>query len=351
MTYKTGELAASDHFPVEAAFVCNHTSTIKPIRKRSYNKLKFDEVTQQLTAIQLDPDPNCPPDSLIDSWYQSVTAILDRLAPLKNLPRRKKKANWMNPDILELIRHRDFLASKMRGSGTNEDELKVMRKRVKSNIRMAVKSQGTRMLQEKDTRSAWKFIRDMTFTTTKGPRTCMDLHTLNEAFAATVKSNSAAPLDVIPSCDASTAFNIQTLQVTEVTRKLWSINIHTAAGPDELPAALLKRFKDAISPCITRVMNASICMNTFPTSWKLANVAPIWKNKGSRTDAANYRPISVLPVLGRVFEKLSARQLSAHCEIQDIIPTQQFGFRGHSSSGEQALVSAANSWMGKSGCG
>src|SRR5882757_10762031 len=83
---------------------------------------------------------------------------------------------------------------------------------------------------------------------------------------------------------------------------------------------------------------------------KKANVVAIWKNKGSKTDPANFLPISILPVLARVFEKLLAKQLKSYCICNSIIPPEQFGFRD-SSSCEIALLSALDSWMSSVDCG
>src|SRR3989441_7758719 len=82
----------------------------------------------------------------------------------------------------------------------------------------------------------------------------------------------------------------------------------------------------------------------FPDQWKKANVAAIYKNKGSKSDVENYRPISVLPMLGRVLEKAVCTQLQQYCDINEIIPPQQFGFRKNSSC-ELTLIAALDTWL------
>ena len=67
------------------------------------------------------------------------------------------------------------------------------------------------------------------------------------------------------------------------------------------------------------------------------------RNKRSKSDPNNYRPISVLPILGRTLEKLVTTQLYAYCDTHNILPLEQFGFRRHLSC-EMALF-AADSWM------
>jgi hypothetical protein len=119
----------------------------------------------------------------------------------------------------------------------------------------------------------------------------------------------------------------------------------TSTGYDNISATILKKLATALSPNITILFNASIEKNYFPKMWKSANVAAIWKGKGSKMDPSNYRPISVLPVLARMFEKAVSKQLSLYCDDRNVIPDQQYGFRSKSGC-EHALISAVDSWMG-----
>ena len=60
---------------------------------------------------------------------------------------------------------------------------------------------------------------------------------------------------------------------------------------------------------MTDIFNSSFLESQFPSTWKKANITGIYKNKGSKSKLSNYRPISVLPVLDRTFEKLIALQM------------------------------------------
>ena len=77
---------------------------------------------------------------------------------------------------------------------------------------------------------------------------------------------------------------------------------------------------------------------------KCANVCEVYKAKGTKSDPGNYRPISILQVLGRSFEKAAAAQLYDHCELRNVIPLEQFGFRRDSNC-EMALLSAMDFWL------
>ena len=104
----------------------------------------------------------------------------------------------------------------------------------------------------------------------------------------------------------------------------------------------MKNFAPDITVNIQRILNASISQSSFPGEWKRANVTAIYKNKGLMKDPATYRPISVLLVLARMMEKGVVKQLAVHCQLNETIPPEQFGFRAKSSC-EDALLSATSS--------
>ena len=84
-------------------------------------------------------------------------------------------------------------------------------------------------------------------------------------------------------------------------------------------------------PFTNLIINLCIETSTFPDSLKLAKVLRIHK-KGSKTDPANYPPISILPFLSKVFEKLIGKQISNYIEINNLFHSSQFGFRKHCST-------------------
>ena len=107
---------------------------------------------------------------------------------------------------------------------------------------------------------------------------------------------------------------------------------------------MVKELAPSICGNISTIYNLSIHQGRFPTLWKKANITPIWKGKGSKNDPNNYRPISILPIVARIFERLIANQLYNHCNLHGLIPEQQFGFRKRSSC-EIALLKATDSWL------
>ncbi len=75
------------------------------------------------------------------------------------------------------------------------------------------------------------------------------------------------------------------------------------------------------------MFNICIQQQSIPIEWKIAVVTPLFKNKGNKNDMNNYRGISVLPVLEKIFEKILASQIVEHLEKNKILFEGQHGFR------------------------
>ena len=81
-----------------------------------------------------------------------------------------------------------------------------------------------------------------------------------------------------------------------------------------------------ICDSLAKIFNASIMNGKFPEAWKIARVTPIFKY-GETTERSNYRPISVLPLLSKLFEKLAFDQLYRYLNKNNLLSLSQSGFR------------------------
>ena len=99
---------------------------------------------------------------------------------------------------------------------------------------------------------------------------------------------------------------------------------------------MLKLINNDISACITLIINQSIKSGIFPDRLKIAKVTPIYK-KDDKKFIKNYRPISVLPVISKVFETVICDQLCEYFSSKNLLCSQQYGFRKNSSTELAAL--------------
>jgi len=93
-----------------------------------------------------------------------------------------------------------------------------------------------------------------------------------------------------------------------------------------VPVFIFKRFANILSPIIARLFNSSINSGLFPSSLKIARISPLHK-KGDRMCVGNYRPISNLPIISKLFEKLMYCRVMAYMEAYNLLSRHQFGFR------------------------
>ena len=122
----------------------------------------------------------------------------------------------------------------------------------------------------------------------------------------------------------------------EVTSIINSLNARQAFGPASIPTNFLKLFKNELSKPISLLANISLDTSMFLNILKTANVTPIFKNDDPAL-CNNYRPISLLSNISKIFEKLIHARLSVFLSTNNILYEKQFGFRNQHSS-NHALI-------------
>ena len=96
-------------------------------------------------------------------------------------------------------------------------------------------------------------------------------------------------------------FHLQQIIETEVANIISGLKNSKAMDIYDLDTIFLKRHKDTLIQPITHLINQSLIQSIVPSAWKLAVVTPIFKS-GEISDMANYRPISILPVVSKIAE-------------------------------------------------
>ena len=126
----------------------------------------------------------------------------------------------------------------------------------------------------------------------------------------------------------------------DIRAVLDEIDMSKAAGPDDIPASLLKRFSSVFLPVLALIFRKSYNEGIVPKEMKSANIIPIHKS-GNKTEPGNYRPVSLTPIIAKLFESIMKKYIEAHVERYQILSEYQHGFRkGHSTSSN--LISFTN---------
>ncbi|CAB4003053.1 Hypothetical predicted protein, partial [Paramuricea clavata] len=126
----------------------------------------------------------------------------------------------------------------------------------------------------------------------------------------------------------------------EVKNLLSAINVRKSRGYDMLSPKLIKESAGIIATPIANILNASINQNCYPSAWKKGQLTPLFK-KDDEFSKANYRPVTVLPVLNNIYERLLAAQMDEFCTaiLSDYISSYRKCF-----SCETALLRLTEDW-------
>ena len=137
------------------------------------------------------------------------------------------------------------------------------------------------------------------------------------------------------------SFFVSPCAPNEVSTVIQSLKNGKSSGPNSIPIKLLKVLEPHISLTLSSLINESFETSTFPDTLKIAKVIPVFK-KGLSTKTSNYRPIPLLSIFSKTFEKVMYQRLYKFLEVGELLFDMQFGFRsGHST--DHALVSLTES--------
>ena len=113
----------------------------------------------------------------------------------------------------------------------------------------------------------------------------------------------------------------------EIKNTIKNLANNKAPGPDGISNLTLKYLPDNAIKFYQTIVNQVLETGLFPTNWKIAKIIMIAKPGKSRSDPENYRPISLLPTLGKLTERLILSRLEDECDELSLLPKEQFGFR------------------------
>ena len=136
--------------------------------------------------------------------------------------------------------------------------------------------------------------------------------------------NDRAQTDQISEVNCSLKLN--QISHEEIIKIISNLPNKSSCGTDNISQKLLKRVSNELTGLITELINLSIRDKTYPDCLKIAKIIPIHKAK-NKQDCSNYRPISLLSVFNKIFEKVIHKDLTRFIEYNNILFINQFGFR------------------------
>ncbi|XP_073228523.1 uncharacterized protein [Porites lutea] len=307
--------------------------------------------------IDFNNDVSLAPWSIVDVFddvedkiyaFDSLfTEILDRHAPVKTFKARCKPNPCVTDNIRGLMKTRDDWRKKAKK--TNDPlswtAYRYFRQEVKREIRIAERDFVAEQIQRNpnNTNNIWKAIRQCVPNKSTSQRTfSKSVKSVADEFNQFFVSVGQSTVDKITSlaneCNltlnqnyfvprqyaSSDQFTLSTVDYKQVERIIAAIPSNKAPGIDKIPIRVIKDCLNPIVHPITSIVNASFQNCVFPSKWKTAEVTPILK-EGDHEQANNNRPISLLPVLSKVCERVVHNQLTSYLQSNDTLSKSQSG--------------------------
>ena len=114
-------------------------------------------------------------------------------------------------------------------------------------------------------------------------------------------------------CPSESRFSFKEVGLSDVENEINNLNPKKANTFNNIPPKILKENSDLCNNTILRIFNDVIHTAQFPDALKLADITPVFKKEDSN-NVKNYRPVSVLPVMSKVFERIMEKQIAAYME-------------------------------------
>lgn len=149
----------------------------------------------------------------------------------------------------------------------------------------------------------------------------------NKAFQTVFTVEDTPPPELNQGTEMDTILEDMVISGMEVHRLLRELNPHKAKGPDDIATFILKECAEELAVPLTHLFNLSLRTGELPIDWKIADIIPIFKGKGSRDRALNYRPVSLTSALCKIMEKILRRKIVEHLEKSGFLTSKQHGFR------------------------
>ena len=314
------------------------------VRSRNYKKnlpklIQFGKTPNLNLLEQLKhcDNPNTQ-TNLLENW---IVAVLDDIIPLKTNRLRPDSPKWLDGETKRLISIKNRFYRKVIDSARFSDSLWSQYKKFRNMVQSKVKHAKNNYLTKqfgKDTRTFFTEVNNLFGRKCKSNSVPKEMsNTKNEIvtdpseIAAVLNHffteiSSPKPTINVPKLQLPSAFDFSHVSIAEVANLITKLNSSKLGGTEQIQASVYKALISTVAPALTIIINNCLNIGCFPDRYKLALVTPVHK-KGIASSAGNYRPISSLPVLSKVFEKVLSAQILDHLTNHSLLSPKQFGYR------------------------
>lgn len=339
----------SDHYVIGCIRYLAYVKTPKTsFRGRSYRKYSAQLAYEYYSKINTRYLYDLHDVNLVWKFLKKIIfRCADKLCPVRTISTRVKRLPWLTNEILELINDRDNAFQEAYDS----DDLLETAKSLKTLVKRAIRTSRSNHIQSKlescrgNPKKFWGELNQLL----KRIPTHSEFNLKDEAanpiptdqtsehiyqFFATIgpklaeKFNNQINNVTTNPCGehkADSMLHFSPITSTALLKQVKAINICKSSGIDGINSRQIKDAMTFLLNEFTFLLNLSLNTGTVPDEWKTATVIPIPKTKNP-SNVTDLRPISLLPLPGKILEHFIHHDLMIHLERHDLLSRKQFGF-------------------------
>ena len=364
----------SDHqsYFITLDYIKNINKTTKYVKLYNNSDQSIQNFKTEIENVNLmsllKNDIKVNPNVNYNILQENILLALDKHLPVKFVKYNKykhKRTKWITHGIIKSIKYRDKLYKKLHNTPLYSTEynnininLKTYNRILKQSIRLSknLYYQSCFNNYKNDIKKTWCTIKEIL-----NNKKFLDLpshfmingvlesklenitNAFNKYFIE-IGPNLASKITQPPEQSfkdyltdpVTNEFNFELVDTDEVLKTINTLKIKSSSGIDKLSNKLLKLIANQIAGPLTLIINQSFYNGNFPDMLKIAKVTPIYK-KGDSNIFDNYRPISVLPSVSKVIERIMHNQIHKYFTNLELYYKSQYGFRSQHSTELAAL--------------
>jgi hypothetical protein len=338
----------SDHNFVYAKF--NIKKSKPPALFKSYrdfSKFNFESFTADVLQIDWDYIYLCNTvDEMVYFFNQNIIQLYDTHAPMRKARITKPPAPWLTENLKLLMNLRNVAFRKYKRTGSEVDWREYKDRR--NFVNACINAEKKAYLQQKfklSPKAFWNTIKDFNIKTKNSDSvkfSIEELNSINKAFLDKPASLQPGDYNLIKNQYEShnfprtdNKFTFEAVTVNKIEKVFYSIKSN-AIGADHISLKMLINVFPFVSTHVTFIINKCLEAGEFPESWKDSLVIPLPKCVEPKSHG-DYRPISVLPTMSKILERVVHEQLSQYVNDNNILPATQSGFRSSYSTSTALL--------------
>ena len=290
---------------------------------------------------------------LEDAWHffhTEVLKVIDKHAPWISVRVNGHHLPWVDADLIHLFKQRDKAKYRRSKNSADGAVYKQLRNMCTTKTRNAKSNYYKNSLSNNvsNPKKFWRNVNSLLNNSTKSTVTKIKVNNdiisdplavanaFNQHFSTICSSQFSNLFYSSPANEQRSSFSFATINPTDVQQAISELKSGNGINPDGLEIKFIKLASHVLAFPLSDLFNLSLSTCVVPLMWKSARVTPIYKG-GNALDPNNYRPISIISSVAKVFEKIIFKQLFNYVNDFAILSPNQSGFRPNFSTSTALL--------------